>query len=63
MSSWLPGLWVFAAIRSCPVFGRNKPKIELSGCRGPGAVRREQTEMDVKMDVQQGYRLRCTHLF
>jgi hypothetical protein len=47
MSSWLLGLWVVGAIRLCPVFGGNKPKIEVSGYRRPGADRREQREMDV----------------
>jgi hypothetical protein len=51
MSSWLWGSPSIVAGRSRPVFGRNKPKIEVNGCRRPGAVGREQREMDVEMDV------------
>jgi len=54
MSSWLSGLWVVGVVRSCPVFGGNTPEFRASGCRRPGAVRREQRKMDVEMDVRQG---------
>jgi hypothetical protein len=51
MSSWLSGLWVVGVVRSCPVFGGIKPETTVSGCGRSGAVRREQSEMDVEMDV------------
>ncbi len=47
MSSWPSGLWVAGVVRSRPVFGGSKPNVETSGCRRPGAVGREQREMDV----------------
>src|SRR5947209_9320220 len=48
MSSWLFGSPLVTADRCRPVFGGNKPKAEVSGCRRPGAVCREQSEMDVE---------------
>jgi hypothetical protein len=54
MSSWLPGLSVFGAVRPHPVFGGHKPKIDNCGLRRPGAVRREKSLLDVEMDVGRG---------
>jgi hypothetical protein len=51
MSSWLSGLRMVGVVRSYPVFGGIKPEIAVSGCGRPGAVFREQSEMDVEMDV------------
>jgi hypothetical protein len=51
MSSWLSGSWLVGVVRSYPVFRGDKPKIAMSGCRRPGAAHREQSEMDVEMDV------------
>jgi hypothetical protein len=54
MSSWPSGLPVFGTVRSRPVFGGYKPKIDMDGCRRTVAIRREQSLMDVKKDVRHG---------
>jgi hypothetical protein len=63
MSSWLWGSLLVVIGRLRPVFGGNKPKSAMSSYRRPGAVRREQREMDVKMDVWREHRASCLYPF